>query len=515
MPTPLRILAVAALFAAPAAGQFESSQQLIPSERSSPIPGIPRDGLWTSQFYIGIGGGFFGDDEDGWLDTVQHDRITWREDQAQYAGMLFGRAMALGSDRYLIERELLGDQKTWVTILEWSGPELHLFQFDTDAGSAFERHLQARGVSVIDEVVSGDRDRILDALRSLPLEDELNERYRRPSTSEMALIWNLFELKLWYERNNATVLEIEDAFPRLGDLGQLHTAHEFASNAVYSDLASTDSLSFSSYQYSSLNHDRVRGLYDRSSDLVARIEQRIETRMAWLAEEVEVLEHREKVLDPDARFDWVSRPRPGQLLELNVKITTQDGTVIEDTRASGEPWVTPLMGELPEGLQYALRILGFEERMTVRIPARLAFGEEYGDVDVDLEIIRSIKVPLHRPPIEGILRADLAPVDATETPSGLLFRQLTPGEGPKPTRGQKVELGIVSWNAFGEPLTEAGTQTVVLGSDELFAGVNEAVAAMQVGEERVLFLPRHLAAQDPGQAGMAQCVVVQLIGLVE
>ena len=508
MQTPLRLVALLTLLAAPAVAQFESAHALIPDDSSTQIPGIPRDGLWTSQFYIGIGGGFFGDDEDGWLDAVSHERITWREDQREYAGMLQGRAMPIGADRYLVEHDLLAKESTWVTVLEWVGPELHRYKFDTDAGSAFERHMRARGVSVTDEVVSGGRDTILDALRSLPLEDELNERYRRPSHDEMGLIWNLFELQLWYERHNATVLEIEAAFAGLSELGQLHTAHEFASNARYGDLANMDVLSFSPYEYSPLNEDRAKSLFDRA-------ENRMETRMAWLAEQVEVLEHREKVLDPDKLFDWVSRPRPGTLLELNIKVTTQDGTVIEDTRASGEPWITPLMGEVPEGVQYALRILGYDERMTVRIPAQLAFGEQYGDVDVDLEIVKAIKTPQHRPPIEGIMRSDLAPVDATETASGLRYRELVPGEGATPTRGQKVELGMMAWNAIGEVLSEPGTLTAELGSDELLAGVNEAVSSMKVGEERVLFLPRHLASQDPSRAGMAQCVVVKLIGLAD
>lgn len=515
MQTPLRLLALLTLLASPAAAQFESARQLIPDDSSSQIPGVPRDGLWTRQFYIGIGGGFFGDDEDGWLDTVTHDRITWIEDQRVYRGMLRGRAMALGSDRYLIERDLDAKNTTWITLVEWSGPELHLYKFDTDAGSAFERHLRASGASITDEVVGGDRETVLDALRSMPLEGELNERYRRPSHAEMGLIWNHFELQLWYERHNRDLREVDASLDQLHGLGNLHLAHEFASNAIYGDCANLDALAFSPYDYSALSEQRVQSLYDRAKQLVERIEKRIEERFQWLAGEVEVLEHQQKQTDPNDPFDRVVRPRPGQVLQFHIQVVAQDGTVIEDTHVSEEPWTVALMGELPEGIQYGLRLLGFEERITVRIPAALAFGAEYGDVDVTLEILDSIRNRQHRPPIDGILRAEIANVDAEETASGLRSRELAPGEGATPTRGQKVELGMMSWNAFGEPLAEPGTLVAELGSDALLTGVNEALASMQVGAERVLFLPRHLADQDPSRAGMAQCVVVKLISIVE
>ena len=74
---------------------------------------------------------------------------------------------------------------------------------------------------------------------------------------------------------------------------------------------------------------------------------------------------------------------------------------------------------------------------------------------------------------------------------------------------------MMAFNAIGEALSEPGSLTAVLRSSELLAGVNEAVASMKVGEERILFIPPHLASQDPDLAGLAQAVVVKLIAIVE
>jgi len=502
------------LLAPLAPAQFTSAEQLIDEAQSSPIPGIPLDGIWTRQFFIGEGDAYIQPVDGGWLDVVTHDRIFWSDARKSYRGMLEGRVLPIGDDRILIERDLPSTGQTRVTILEWHGTEMHAYKFDTADDSTFARHMGSQRVQLSDGVISGNRDAILSALRTLPLgERELDERLRRPSHAEMGFIWNYFELQRWHEQHLAYVNKFERNYSRLQSLGQLHLAQSMASEAAYADIARLDALSLSAYEFGRLTEDSVRSLYRRASSLVKRFDVSLEERMTALAKEIEILEHVEKQLDPDNPFDFVLRPFPGMVLEVQLVVTAEDGTVLQDTRKDGEPTVIPLMGDVPSGIQFGLRTVGYDESIKLRVPADLAFGPQYGTVDIELEIVRVVPDRRERPPIEGILRAEIATLPAEESDSGLRYRDLVVGEGVTPKRGQEVQVRTMSWNAMGVPQDEPRVQVAKLGSAALLAGVNEALASMHVGGQRVLFVPRHLAHQDPARAGSALCVVVELVSI--
>ena len=512
------ILCTLLLFSASAAAQFESERPLIPKESSQPLAGLPFDALWSRQNFIGEGNDFLSPVDGGWMSLVEHDRIYWHRESRTYHGIHRGRGdrvLPIGKQRIVLEEDQGGSQRTNVEIAEWIDGELRLFDFDIEPDSAFGRHMRSQGVRVDGEGrVDGAPSAVLSALASLPLgKRELDTRRRRPNHAEMGLIWNYFEVVRWVNDQNDRLGQVEAALREQQGLGALHLAHKLASHARYSDLANVASLHLSQFAYGRMGPVSFQRLFDRSSAALDKANAQLEERMEWLATMVEVVEHQKQAPDPAKTWNFVSRPSPGTVLEFHMKATRADGAVLVDTRALEQPVVTPLMGELPEGLQYALRILGYEESITVRIPPQLGFGEEHGVVEVTLDIVDSHPDGMHVPPTEGLLFIHLAPVDAEETPSGLRYREIVAGEGASPSRGDKVTLRIRSWNVFEKVIEVPREATGTVGGEDLMAGVSEALMSMKVGGLQVLFVPPHLADTHPERSGMAQCVVVELLSI--
>ena len=196
-------------------------------------------------------------------------------------------------------------------------------------------------------------------------------------------------------------------------------------------------------------------------------------------------------------------------------ITDNDGKELENTHASGEPIVAPVMGDLPEGIQWALRTLAYDEKMTLIIPPHLAFGPQFGVLRVEIEIVERLPNTADKPPLRDRLGYYIDEVDAEETPSGLRFRDLVVGEGAAPERGREVRIRTMSWNAKGTALGEPMEVTTTVGAGDMFAGVTEALQSMGVGGQRVLFVPHHLADTSRERAGTSQCVVVELLELLD
>ena len=111
--TPL--IAVASLvLTTTASAQFKSAQPLIPKADSKPVAGIPYDGMWSSQYFIGEGNDFLTPVDGGYLDVVEHKHVSWDAEQRTYHG-IHGRdmrVMPLGDSRLLMEYDLSFGKKT-------------------------------------------------------------------------------------------------------------------------------------------------------------------------------------------------------------------------------------------------------------------------------------------------------------------------------------------------------------------------------------------------------------------
>ncbi len=501
-----------------AVAQFESTRPLIAKADSNPVPGIPFDGLWSRQLFIGEGNSFLSPVDGGYLDTVEHYRIRWNSEQRTYDGLERSnmRVMPLGASRLLMEYDQSQSGRTWVHVVRWDGAEMHLFDFDVDDASDFARHMRANGVTMNDGVASGASASILQALRSLPLPERGHDRrWRRPNHAEMGEIWNYFEIVRWIDHQDSIVRQISAAEDSLQSLGDLHQAHYFADQAHWPQLGHLHALAMGPFEFGSLGGFGFAALTGDSMPILKRLDERIEARMKWVGEQVEVVEHIEHVDDPDDRFDFVIRADPGELLKFHMVITDNDGKVLEDTHAKGEPVIAPVMGDLPEGIQWALRTMALDEKLTLNIPPHLAFGPQFGVLRVELEIVKRLPNSVDRPPLRDQLGYYIDTVDAEETPSGLRYRDLAVGEGEPPERGRKVRLRSMAWNAMGAALGEPQEVTTTVGADDMFAGVTEALQTMSVGGQRVLFVPHQLADTSRERAGTSQCVVVELLELLD
>ena len=486
-----------------AAAQFNSARPLIPTADSRPVPGIPYDGLWTHEFKSRT--------EAGYIGAFEHKRLHWAPEKHGYAGFMgmhSVRILPLTESRTLIEYDRDASHGTRAHLMEWVDGSLHFFNIDTEAGSKFESHLRSAGASLTEGEFDGDRDRILDALKSWPLTAQAHDyRLRRPSHDEMALVWSYFELENWVEQQVGVLDQTQQAFDNLQQLGNLHLAHKFVSNANYGMIAKLDPIFMSPYEYGRYQSYDFERFVERASKLEEALDKRLEQRMEWISENVEIL-GRAKTSEAS---DYSFSPNPGHRLKVHVVATRGDGVVLVNTRESQQHWAIEVLGDIPEGIQFGLRTMTFDEVFKLRLPPHFAFGAEHGPVDVELEIIQGLPSGLVRPPLHSLLSVKLEALEFTETPSGLRYRDLLKAEGDGPKRGNKLKIRTGSWNAAGTELSPLEIRNIVFGSEELPAGVNEALATLPVGGQRIAYLPKHLAEQSPTRIGIAQAVYIEVI----
>jgi FKBP-type peptidyl-prolyl cis-trans isomerase len=256
-----------------------------------------------------------------------------------------------------------------------------------------------------------------------------------------------------------------------------------------------------------MDESTLQALHHNSEAVVRRSDARLEKRLGWVGEQVTIVEYIEHVDDPDDMFDWVTRPNHGSLLAFHMVITDNDGPALEDTRTKGEPIVAPVVGDLPAGILWALRTMGYDEKMTLNIPPALAVGPDYGVLRVELEIVEGPPNLAPRPTPRDSFGYPIGTVDAQESPSGLRYRELIPGEGDPPKRDRGVRIHAQSQNALGDVLRDSKVITATVGADDMFAGVSKALRSMSPRSQNVLFVPRHLADTSREVARRATCQV--------
>ncbi len=93
------------------------------------------------------------------------------------------------------------------------------------------------------------------------------------------------------------------------------------------------------------------------------------------------------------------------------------------------------------------------------------------------------------PPVSG---------ETVDTPSGLGFIEIQEGVGETPKEGQTVVVSYTAWLANGAEIDSAGRFEFTLGTGEVIAGWDQALATMQVGSKRRLIIPPELAYGEAG-----------------
>ena len=524
----LHLVLLVCVFGGAVDAQFDVDRRLVEPGDSRPVRGIPLDGLWAQQNFVGKEWPL-GSDELGYLGTHTIDRVRWDSEERLIEGVLGlspRRILELGDGRFLLERDrdpngervFLSDElyfggKVRCTLVAWRDGGLCSFQLDAKAGSRFTRWLEGRGLTVEEGVVSGGRDAILRALGSVPLEEySVESRMRRPNEEEMGEVWSVFELERWAEKQQWVLGDVERNFGHMHTLPSLNLASRVLSEAANGRPAELAPLALDEHEYRNWWPKRYADLNARARRIQGQVEERRKERMEWLSGEIESVEY---TRGKDAS-DWSIHPSPGQLVQFHVVVWDASGRVLDDTRAKGAPVDARIAGDMPEGLQWALRKTAFGDVQRVKIPARLAWGDRAGDVEVEVEPLRGLSDARDEPPLRlGIGGYTLDPLKAESTGSGLRYRVLTAGDegGATPSAGAKLRVAMAAWTPWNEELVKGGERTLKLSDPELAPGVREALSSMHVGEHRVLFLPPHLAERGVERAGIAQCVSVELLAI--
>lgn len=156
-----------------------------------------------------------------------------------------------------------------------------------------------------------------------------------------------------------------------------------------------------------------------------------------------------------------------------------------------------------------------------RLPPETAFGASGmpGRIPPNATItayveVTDVRAP-RRLPKRPFLRAD----DLRRTDSGLRFRIDRAGHGERAQPGQTVFVEYTMWRDDGTVVDSSYDRTHAfsfpLGSGRVIAGFDEAVADMNVGEQRVVVIPPELGYGDRDRglipAGSTLTVLIELV----
>jgi hypothetical protein len=103
--------------------------------------------------------------------------------------------------------------------------------------------------------------------------------------------------------------------------------------------------------------------------------------------------------------------------------------------------------------------------------------------------------------------------EMAKLPEGVLWADLSPGDGPAAVAGDSVELGVEGWLRDGTRVDSSGT-AVRIGAGQVIDGIELALPGMKPGGRRQLVIPPGLGYGGQGREGIPpDAVLVYVVEL--
>ena len=218
-----------------------------------------------------------------------------------------------------------------------------------------------------------------------------------------------------------------------------------------------------------------------------------------------------RTITPGASED---KPAPTDVVTVHYTAWTTDGTMFDTSRRRDTPSMFPLNRSLV-GWRECVQLMTVGETRRCWVPQKLAYnglaGRPTGTVVFDIELIDTRRAPTLAPP-------DVAapPEDAKRTASGLAYKILKPGTGPRsPAPSGRVTVHYTGWSADGKMFDSsvARGKPATLGLNDVIPGWTEGMQLMVEGERTRFWIPQELAYK--GEAGSPRGMLVFDVELIK
>ncbi|HSM18881.1 MAG TPA: FKBP-type peptidyl-prolyl cis-trans isomerase [Hyphomicrobiales bacterium] len=211
----------------------------------------------------------------------------------------------------------------------------------------------------------------------------------------------------------------------------------------------------------------------------------------------------------------------GDIVRVDYRGLLGDGTMF-DTSEGGEPIRFPLgQGAVIPGWDEGIALLNEGGRALLVIPPDLGYGEagSGGVIPPNATLYFEVELVevLEGGPDEPV---DVAEEDYETAESGLQVYVIEEGDGEMPEDGQPVRVDYTAWIGDGTRLDssiDTGEPLVfALGSEQIFAGMSEAVSTMRVGGQSQFIIPPELAFGEEGAGAIPpNSSLIFLVDLLE
>jgi FKBP-type peptidyl-prolyl cis-trans isomerase len=221
-----------------------------------------------------------------------------------------------------------------------------------------------------------------------------------------------------------------------------------------------------------------------------------------------------KVLTPGS---GATKPGPEDQVTVHYTGWTTDGKIFDSSLKRGEPATFPLNGVI-SGWTEGLQLMVEGEKRRFWIPVDLAYqgrpGKPAGMLVFDVELISIKAAPKPIPAPDDVAAA---PGDATITKSGLAYKTLTPGDGPKPSATDKVKVHYTGWTTDGEMFDSSVVrgEPATFPLNKVIPGWTEGVQLISLGGTTRIWVPEELAYKGkPGRPKGMLVFDVQLLEII-